>query len=105
MESNEISVHEVRIWLALECGKWMTNSELAKAARVAERTATNHTRRLVSLGLLDMAELFPGHRFRISDKADKRNSGYFRRLQRAKGVFGLSSVEGAAAAPVEAGVS
>ena len=68
MESNEISIHEVRIWLALECGKWMSNSELAKAAHVAERTATHHTRRLTSLGLLDLAEVFPGHRYRLSDR-------------------------------------
>lgn len=53
-----------------------------------KRTARQHTRRLVDLGVLDMAEVFPAHRFRLSAKADKRKRAYLARLERACEVFG-----------------
>lgn len=90
MERNEISEHEVRIYLTLKnSGTWMTNAEIADTANVAPRTARAHTLKLVKLGILDLAEVFPAHRYRIASTASKRNAGYHHRLENAQAVFGL----------------
>ena len=65
----------------------MTNKEIAEKAHVAVRTARAHTFKLVKLGLVDMAEVFPAHRFRWSQKSEKRNAAYSLRLQNATEVF------------------
>jgi DNA-binding IclR family transcriptional regulator len=93
MERNEVSLHEARIFLALERagGGWLTNREIAEAAGVAGRTARAHSLRLVRLGILDLAEVFPAHRYRLSEKAAKRNTAYFQRLRQACEVFGIAT--------------
>jgi DNA-binding IclR family transcriptional regulator len=91
MERNEVSLHEARIFTALErAGGWLTNREIAQAAGVAGRTARAHSLRLVRLGILDLAEVFPAHRYRLSEKAAKRNAAYFQRLRQACEVFGIA---------------
>jgi hypothetical protein len=91
MENNEISIHEVRIYRTFTQSpdKWLTNQEVASLSDVAGRTARLHTKRLVSIGVLDVAEVFPGHRYRLSEKAGKRDAGYVNRLQKASEVFGI----------------
>lgn len=90
-EHNAISIHEVRIFLALTAsGGWLTNHEIAAAVSdVAPRTVRAHTLKLVQAGLVDQAVVFPGHRYRIAAKASKRNQGYLQRLMQAAEVFGL----------------
>ena len=90
MERNEISIHEVRIFLFLKKNleKWITNKQISEGTKVSERTVRAHTLKLVKMGILNQAEVFPAHRFRYSDKADKRNRGYFERLTSACEVFG-----------------
>jgi len=91
VDRSEVSLHEVRVALALRewPDVWLTNREISAAARVAERTARMHTLRLVKLGVIDQAKVFPAHRYRWSDQAPKRNADYTRRLQAAIEVFGL----------------
>jgi|SRR5215831_2636938 len=89
-EINEISLQCCRVLVFLEkSGGWRTNKEIAAGAAVALRTAENHTKNLVEAGVLDIAELHPARRYRISAKADKRNGAYYRRLQAAIEIFGL----------------
>lgn len=91
MERNEISLHEVKIYRALKDGKgkWLTNADIkASIEGVSARTVRAHTLKLVRLGLIDQAEVFPAHRYRLSDKADKRNPAYTIRLEKAADVFG-----------------
>jgi DNA-binding IclR family transcriptional regulator len=45
---------------------WLTSQQVAEGAKVAARTARQHLLRLVQLGLLDQAEVFPAHRYRLS---------------------------------------
>ena len=92
MEHNEVSIHEVRIFVALRdsANRWLTNKEIAGNAKVAYRTTAQHTQRLVKLGLLDVAEVFPAHRYRLAQKAAKRNAAYVLKLERALEVFGIS---------------
>jgi hypothetical protein len=65
--------------------RWHTNDEIAKAASVARRTAENHTKRFVELGLAEVEATWPSRRFR----AKKGNRDYVARLVRAKELFGL----------------
>jgi DNA-binding IclR family transcriptional regulator len=71
---------------------WFTNQQIAKDAKVNGRTARMHTLRLANLGLLEVAEVFPGNRYRLSPRADKANPAYVKRLRSAIGVFGLTEV-------------
>ena len=89
MEHSEISAHEVRVFSAIEANpqEWLTNAEIAMLAKVAPRTARLHTNRLVKLGILDFAEVFPAHRFQLSKFAEKRNKAYWQRLKKAEAVF------------------
>lgn len=90
MERNEVSLHECRVFLTLKNSvKWMTNNEIATEAKVAKRTASSKTKKFVDLGICDVAELYPGHRYRLSQKADKRNTAYMKRLEEAVVIFGL----------------
>lgn len=91
-ERAEVSIHEVKVCAALIAAgsTWLTNREIADKAAIPARTVRLHTLRLTKLGLLDQAELFPGHRFRWSSKADKRNGNYLRRLQEAASIFGVA---------------
>jgi DNA-binding IclR family transcriptional regulator len=90
-ERNEVSLHEVKIYLALRSkpDTWLTNREISESAGVVERTTRMHTLRLVKLGMLEQAEVFPAHRFRWSTKAARRNVAYAQRLEVASEIFGL----------------
>jgi DNA-binding transcriptional regulator PaaX len=93
MERNEISAHEIKVYLALKSNpdKWLSNAEIAAlAAGVSPRTVRAHTLRLVSLGILDQAEVFPAHRYRFSAKGNKRNAAYTIRLTQAAEIMGLT---------------
>ena len=91
-ERNEVSVHEVKVFRALESTRdtWRTNREIAEiVSGVSYRTVRAHTMKLVRAGILDQADVFPAHKYRLSAQASKRNVGYWRRLQAAAEVFGL----------------
>lgn len=92
MEHNEVSPHEVKVFLALSTApsEWLSNRDIAARVKgVTLRTVRAHTYKLVKLGLVDQAELFPGHRFRVSDKAEKRNKTYTQRIMQAAEIMGL----------------
>lgn len=91
-ERNEISRHEIEVFrvLLLNAQSWKTNRELAAECQaVAPRTVRAMTFKFVHLGILDQAEVFPGHKYRLADKAAKRNRGYVDRLRRVAEVFGV----------------
>jgi hypothetical protein len=91
METNEISEHLYRIYAFVrDAEKWVTAKDIAKGAQVGDRTARAHALKLVKSGVFDQAEIFPGHRYRISEKADKRNRGFVQRLEKVGEVLGLS---------------
>lgn len=91
-ERNEVSIQEVQVYHALVTHKqWLSNKEIAQLSGVAsERTVRFQTRKLVQLGLIDVAEVFPSHRFKWSEKGEKRNHAYALRLQKAGEVFGIA---------------
>jgi predicted transcriptional regulator len=88
VEQSEVSINQVKLYHHLKTtGAWMTNKALAAALGISLRNASLHTQRLVSLGILDQAEVFPGHRYRYSAQAKKRNLAYVQRLQEAAEIF------------------
>lgn len=91
MERNEISEHEAKLFVALKAHshEWVTSLFLAKESSIARRTANAHLIKLVKLNVVDVAEVFPAHRYRLAEKAEKRNAGYMTRISRALEVFGL----------------
>lgn len=90
MERNEISTHQIKVWRSVvNNGGWMTAKEIAEETGVAQRTARMHCLNLVKLGIFDLAEVFPAHRYCASDMGDKRNKAYLLRLEKAADVFGL----------------
>jgi hypothetical protein len=94
VENKEISLHEVKVWRALKANaeRWMTNKEIAAlVSGVAPRTVRAKTIKLVMLGLLDQAEVFPAHKYRVAEKARQRNASYVLRLEGAAEVFGAEA--------------
>lgn len=90
MERSEVSEHEIKVFgvLAAAPSAWFTNADIAaKVKGVSPRTVRAHTLKLVRLGLVDQAEVFPAHRFRLAPTAAKRNRGYLQRLQEAAAIF------------------
>ena len=91
MERDEITKHEVKVYRVISQNpeKWFSNQEIADRLNgVSGRTIRLHTKRFVQLGLVDLAEVFPRHKYRWSAKADKRNYSYLSRLKQADEVFG-----------------
>jgi DNA-binding transcriptional ArsR family regulator len=89
-EKPTISRHLLQVYLSfLATRGWMTSNEVAEASNVAPRTARAHVACLVALGVLDKASVFPGIRYRLSDRAKHRNHAFVRRLEEARSVFGV----------------
>ena len=89
MERPEISMHEILVYryFAANPHKWIPVAELKKAVpTVAERTIRLHIKKWADAGLVDTAEVFPGHRYRWAENA-KRNQSYLLRLTKANEVF------------------
>jgi predicted ArsR family transcriptional regulator len=90
MGRNEISLHELKVFdFVSKSNAWVAANEIAESTGVAPRTARAHSLKLTKLGLFDVAEVFPAHRYRLSEKADKRNQGYWLRLEKAREVFAI----------------
>jgi predicted transcriptional regulator len=92
MEKAEISLHQWKIYdCVVRSQAWMTNKEIAQQTGVSLRATSFHTNNLVQLGIFDQAEVYPGHRFKMSTRADKRNTGYLKRLQQAGEIFAVQA--------------
>lgn len=89
-ERSEISFHEILVFRLLksEPEKWFTHKQISETSKMNERTVRSHTLRFVRLGLVDQAEVFPAHRYRWSEKAQRRNGSYLLRLNQADAIFG-----------------
>ncbi len=89
VERNEISAQEVRVYSHLKRNgaRWTTSKTTAAEAHVAPRTARALLLKFVRLNIVDQAEVFPAHRYRLSEKAARRNLGYVQRLEHACAVF------------------
>ena len=90
MESSEVSLHLLKVYnFICDQKQWITAKDIAEGAGIAHRTARAHVLRLVRLGIVDQAEVFPAHRYKLSKLATKRNKAFVQRLEQAREVFGL----------------
>jgi hypothetical protein len=90
-ETNEISFHLVKVYVFLKKNSgWHTARKIAAGATVADRTARAHVLKMVQLGIVDQAEVFPAHHYRLSNLASKRNKTFVQRIEEAMQIFGLS---------------
>ena len=90
MERNEISQHEVKVYQALvrHPGQWLSSKDIESfVTDVSPRTIRHHLKKFVDVGVADLAELFPSHRYRWAERAEKRNKAYTLRLQKAAEAF------------------
>lgn len=91
METSEISLHQLRIFECVRnAGGWVGIKDIVIATNSARKTVDNHCRRFVKLGVFDLAEVWPGHRFRVAETAEKRNAAIMERLRKAREVFGAA---------------
>ena len=80
-ERAEVSEYLIRVWQTLKSAEeWLSNREIARRSEVSGRTSRAYTKHLLDLGLIDRLRTFPGHRFRISEQAEQRNSAVYQRL-------------------------
>lgn len=94
MPGPTISSHEVAVYRALayraltSARSWLSSAELAARAGVVPRTARHHALRLVRLGIVEQAAVFPGHRYRLAEEG-VGDTAYLARLLHAAEVLGV----------------
>ena len=90
-----VSRHAVRVFEALRenRGRWRTSDELAAAAGVLPRTARAHLTKLVRLGAVETAPVWPTH-YRLAEAMPGEPAEYVRRLEQAAEVFTNHQEEG-----------
>lgn len=92
-EKSEISDKEIKFFMSLRSSPgWKTSKEVANAAKCSPRTGRMYALKFVRLGIADLAEVFPEHRYRIAERASRRNASYIQRLEQAIEVFGFAQV-------------
>lgn len=92
MKRADGSIHEARVYRCLTDATpmWLSAREVAERAQVAQRTARGHLLAFVKSGVLDVALVFPEHRYRLSDTAAVESSQAVKRLRYNCEVFGLT---------------
>ncbi len=86
-ERAEVSWHEVKIFACLSEKKWMSAHDVSKKSGLPKRTCSAHLLRFCHLNLIDLAEVFPRHMYRLSKLISKRNLSYLTRLKHAAEVL------------------
>jgi len=87
-----ISAHQAKVFATLKAAdaEWLTNQEIGLRRKdVQPRTISLHTARLAKLGLLEQVELFPGYKYRVSDKAQQHKPKSLVRLAEAAQLHGI----------------
>lgn len=82
VETSQISEHQLRVFCFMMDlpDRWLSSQEIAQGAGVNPRTSRQYCKYFTEAGLFDMIEVFPGHRYRFSGMAEKRNPAIYKRL-------------------------
>lgn len=87
-EDEHISEHKVRLYETLRIdGGWRTAKDLAAMADMADRTARAHCEAFARKGVLEVAKLFGGYRYRIVSSPKGDAAAYAAELHAAKRVM------------------
>lgn len=90
METSEISVHQIAVYdFVKSAGRWVSMKDIISGTGVKRETVGNHCRRFVKLGIFDQAEVWPGHRFRFAELAEKRNPAIIARVFAARNALNM----------------
>lgn len=95
IEKNEISIQEAKFYATIKNiskDRWVTAREVKDMAEIGGSSSRIYALKLTKLGILDLAEVWPAHRYRVSDKASKRNKAYLQRLENALEVFSINQI-------------
>lgn len=78
----DLSAHRIRCYLAMKgSGRWMTNTMLARAASVSERTARQYTKLFCDERIADRLRMSPEHQFRLTDNHERRNERFVHEIE------------------------
>lgn len=87
-KSDQPSLHEVRVYEALRSnGGWMTARAVAAAGDVVDRTSRAHCAALAEDGVVEVAKVFGGYRYRIRSEPDDHGRERVRQLEEAKRIL------------------
>ena len=88
---NEISIQECRFFDVLfkADGKWLTSKEIAEKANISGRTARMLNLRYAKLGISELVNVFPAHRYRLL-KSSPKGIDYLRKVKNACEIFGIN---------------
>lgn len=90
----EITEHLARVAIDLrKRGDWATAIEVAATSGVAGRTTRHHLTRLVKVGVVELVEAFPGHRYRWSTAPSEKCEAFVVKLDAVIGALGLEAEE------------
>lgn len=92
MKSKEISQHEIIVWRSLS-QSWKTSKEVARETGVSDRTARNHLRRFVAIGIAEVFVVFRGYRYREPTYLTIHAKDYINKLVSASNVLGFDKKE------------
>jgi predicted DNA-binding transcriptional regulator YafY len=88
MEFKEISSQLVAIIDHLESTKdWVSVIDIAAETCISRSTVRSHIRKLLGLGIVNIARLYPGFRYRFSEKA--KLQPFWVRIEEARAGFNL----------------
>lgn len=86
-ESSEISEKELRTFKAISTKTWVSNKDIALITKLSRRQVNDYMLKFMKIGLIDQAEVWPEHLYRLSRFAAKRAPGYLERLRFTERVF------------------
>jgi DNA-binding Lrp family transcriptional regulator len=90
MEFKEISTQLVEITKYMESTHaWVSIRQIAADTGISHNTVRPHVRKLMNLGIVNKVTLYPGYRYRFSEKG--KLQPFWLRLEEAKAGFNLSS--------------
>lgn len=91
METNEISMHEATVYLVFSShpDRWFSNKQITEMTNLHPKCVAAHTLRMLRNGVLERAEVYPGHRHKFL--GTKNNPMYHQRVRKAAIVLGLAT--------------
>jgi predicted DNA-binding transcriptional regulator len=66
---------------------WVSVRDIAADTDISHHTVRSHIRKLFNLGIVNIARLYPGYRYRFSEKA--KLQPFWLRVEEARAGFGL----------------
>ena len=86
-ELEQVSLHIIRVFRALESQEWLTAREVSEAAKIASRTARSHLARMARIGVAKEERVFGGYRYRLASGMTPEATAFVERIKSAAAVL------------------